>query len=890
MVTAFGDFPPDVCRPLQVSDGVELLGAPIFGSDQYYEDFTAALFNKVKNLQDLLPDLEDPQVELQLLRHCLSCCKVIHVLRTVPPHKLHNLSLFDDQLRNSLSRVVRTSLSDISWQQATLPLRLGGLGIRQASDICYAAYLGSCSANRDLVCQLLGLDFDTGFVLVGEVLAQQSFSQQVTSSVDFLSISQTLLQSTLDDHIYSNILSRCSIRDRARLLAISDPSGLSCAWLQVLPAPQLGLAIPPAEFVVALRLWLGIPVFSRADSFSCSCHQLVDRFGDHLIGCGHGPLRVRRHNALCDIIYYALLEDNSEVRREQGVSGESSSRPGDVFHPDFHNGHPTYFDISVRSSVHSGVITHSAVSPGFAALRGEMEKDARHRGLVEAAGGVFFPLVVDNFGVWTPSSIEVLRSVARTSTVRNGLSVSTSFRHLVERLCVQLYRYNAKMILHFWSLHPHLEDDWLEACSGLNDASHDDDVDIFDDSDGVDTVACPVTSSSSLVSPSADATDHRFYAVDVCNRFSSLSVENIPAMESSQASNSTSIIATSGNAANDMSSSSSSTSLNTSSTTMDTLPDFINWPEDENQKMSSRAAKRQRRTQCKQVYSQTMVKVESDSSNRQHDSSSTTIQEENKKCKLTKKPRQLSDNTAAENQQQKEDIELDSSNDKVEKGRSQGGSGLSSDDLHLTAEMMHCSSNQKFKLATSGNKFDKQKERSQGGKQIINDVQFNSSSSPTNHGSSGAAENQSLIQTAFRQDMQHPQQPAMQRSRPSNPSPTTEPNDQYAIMASLKQQQPPPPSQQQAKDTDRIDASQKFYSGDYNTILQVAKDKEIMGGDNREDDVFIPKDNTIFLEDSEMNEIDRELEEFKRFCLMVKPLKNRPKVAVQVDLKDLAFK
>ena len=154
----------------------------------------------------------------------------------------------------------------------------------------------------------------------------------------------------------------------------------------------------------------------------------------------------------------------------------------------------TYFDISIRSAVHSGVIAHSAVSPGFAALRGEMEIDAWHRRLVEAAGGVFFPLVVDNFGVWTPSSIEVLRSVTHTSTVCNGLSVSTSFHHLVERLCVQLYRYNAKMILHFWSLHPHLEDNWLEACSGLNDASHDDDVvDIFDDSNGVDTVDCPVT-------------------------------------------------------------------------------------------------------------------------------------------------------------------------------------------------------------------------------------------------------------------------------------------------------------------------------------------------------------------------------------------------------------
>ena len=60
-----------------------------------------------------------------------------------------------------------------------------------------------------------------------------------------------------------------------------------------------------------------------------------------------------------------------------------------------------------------------------------MEKDARHRDLVEAAEGVFFPLVVDNFGVWMPSSIEVLRSIARSSTVRNGPSVSTAFHHLV---------------------------------------------------------------------------------------------------------------------------------------------------------------------------------------------------------------------------------------------------------------------------------------------------------------------------------------------------------------------------------------------------------------------------------------------------------------------------
>ena len=173
-------------------------------------------------------------------------------------------------------------------------------------------------------------------------------------------------------------------------LALSDPSSLAFAWLQVPPSPQLGLAISPAEFVVALCLWLGIPVFSEMDPSACSCHQLVDHFCDHIIGCSHGPLRIRRHNALCDIIYFALLEDSADVRWEQGVSGGSADRPGDILHPDFHHGCLTYFDVSVRSALHSGVITHSATSPEFAAQKGEMEKDMQHKaGLVEAAGGVF---------------------------------------------------------------------------------------------------------------------------------------------------------------------------------------------------------------------------------------------------------------------------------------------------------------------------------------------------------------------------------------------------------------------------------------------------------------------------------------------------------------------
>ena len=108
----------------------------------------------------------------------------------------------------------------------------------------------------------------------------------------------------------------------------------------------------------------------------------------------------------------------------------------------------------------------------------------------------------------------------------------------MERLSVQLYRYNAKMILNFWALHPHLEDDWLEACVGWdgNSSFESHCGETVDDSDGEGPVGhCPVTLSSPkdlLEEPTIhDTTDDMCYAVDVCNRFSSLPVESAPLLE-----------------------------------------------------------------------------------------------------------------------------------------------------------------------------------------------------------------------------------------------------------------------------------------------------------------------------------------------------------------------
>ena len=98
----------------------------------------------------------------------------------------------------------------------------------------------------------------------------------------------------------------------------------------------------------------------------------MDLFGDHVLGCGHSPMRIRRHDALCDIVFHALLQDNSDCEREQRC-GSRLDRPGDVYHPDYLYVKPAYFDVTVRNHLQDSLLSQSAVSAGVAAAWGEME-------------------------------------------------------------------------------------------------------------------------------------------------------------------------------------------------------------------------------------------------------------------------------------------------------------------------------------------------------------------------------------------------------------------------------------------------------------------------------------------------------------------------------------
>ena len=105
-------------------------------------------------------------------------------------------------------------------------------------------------------------------------------------------------------------------------------------------------------------------------------------------------MRIRWHDALSDVIFHALLQDNSGYKREQRC-GFILDCPRDVFHPDYLFGKPAYFDVTVCNHLQDSLLSQSAV---FAALRSEVEKDAHYEEAVRGAGG-FHPFGFEDSGL-----------------------------------------------------------------------------------------------------------------------------------------------------------------------------------------------------------------------------------------------------------------------------------------------------------------------------------------------------------------------------------------------------------------------------------------------------------------------------------------------------------
>ena len=108
------------------------------------------------------------------------------------------------------------------------------------------------------------------------------------SDCDFTKATQHSLQD-LDLVTVAEIKAQSSLRDQARLNTLSSTH--SGSWLWAVPNLKLGLTMLREEFLIACRVWLGLPVFcGPPNHLRCPCSQTLDVFGEHILGCRKGHL------------------------------------------------------------------------------------------------------------------------------------------------------------------------------------------------------------------------------------------------------------------------------------------------------------------------------------------------------------------------------------------------------------------------------------------------------------------------------------------------------------------------------------------------------------------------------------------------------------------------
>ena len=441
-------LPPEIpiCRT-----GFCLLGAPI-GPPEFRESKVLNRVEKIRAACANLHQLEDSQFETTLLRSCLAMPKFNFALRTCPPSAIqHAITAFDDLMRETLADLAGGPLSNWAWQKASLPLSFGGLNLRSANLHAPAAFISSLAQSRRLMAGILDRPISPSIHLREAVsMLANAAKKDEWLSVDDIDVPlrQRALSRKIDEACYNSLITTAP---DTRSLALARSTAISHAgdWLSVVPSMALGLHFHNREFRLCLKYWLGLRIMNSDSRCPlCDGEKVADPMGDHQVGCGGNGDRIHRHDAIRDTLFSAAQSAALAPRKEfpSLISG-SSSRPADIFLPNWCRGRPAALDVTVISTLQSATRSGAANTQGFALQVGERRKMAAHNEDCQAEGVSFIPLVAETLGGWSEEAIRNITRIGHLLGQRTGISTDNTIRHLFQRLSVSLWRGNATLWL-----------------------------------------------------------------------------------------------------------------------------------------------------------------------------------------------------------------------------------------------------------------------------------------------------------------------------------------------------------------------------------------------------------------------------------------------------------
>jgi hypothetical protein len=417
------------------------LNATLLGSPLADAGIESSLEDKIKKLKlfgDRLTWISS-QSAYFLLRQSFAIPRLIYLLRSAPtwknPTQLHS---FDIILKSILESVLNINLTYHSWAQSSLPIKSGGIGIKNATDLSLPCFLSSFYNVEPLIISLVPESCEAE-IKIAEILWMTQFQLTEIPAEEVRKIQnswETPIFQAKSQNLLANMI---SLTDQARLKSCESPE--SGAWLQALPSTSLGTHLSDETFRIScsIRLGCGICV-----PHHCHCGAAVDESGLHGLCCKKSAGRRSRHESINDVIARALRSAEIPcIREPTGCFRADGKRPDGMSLIPWKKGKSLIWDFTCRDSYAPSYINNTACQVGFAANLAEEEKIKKYKATPDHF--IFIPVAIESSGVWGNLGFDFVRELGRRLSFITKEKKSTSY--LFQRISLCLQRGNTAAVL-----------------------------------------------------------------------------------------------------------------------------------------------------------------------------------------------------------------------------------------------------------------------------------------------------------------------------------------------------------------------------------------------------------------------------------------------------------
>lgn len=415
-----------------------LLGCPLADKSLNIE-----LNNKIETLKRFCFKLEKLSAHSAffLLKHSFSIPRLTYLLRCTPCWKEPILlNSYDMLLKNISENITNSIFDDKSWSICKLPVRFGGLGIRDISSLCFSAFIAS---NKN-VSYLLDLILPQSFKFAPDIPlieAKKSWSNLCENNYNPDDYSkQKLLDEKLCNFFIENILSNTVDKlEKARLLALQEKE--SGAWLNSLPSASLGTHLDNSTFRISIALRTGQPV---CVAHTCRCGEPVLPNGLHGLSCRKSAGRWSRHSCLNDIIKRALVSASiPAVLEPPGIFRTDGKRADGLTLIPWKRGRPLVWDATCSHTLAASYLNISSRKAGEAAKLWEISKTHKYSEILQ--NHFFVPFCVETFGPWGEKAKSFFKELGEK--IKSACHEPRASSFLMQRISLAIQRGNAASVL-----------------------------------------------------------------------------------------------------------------------------------------------------------------------------------------------------------------------------------------------------------------------------------------------------------------------------------------------------------------------------------------------------------------------------------------------------------